>query len=194
MSTQPFMGRGLDEAKQRRVISAATGVFLKYGYGRVTMHDLASAAGISRPALYLIFPKKEEVFRGVVRELARQTSDEVRQGLGALTSPVDKLRFVCEVWIVRPFDWITQSPETREVYESSHAFAQDVVEDSLKSFERDLLSAMARLPKGALPRGVLPAHAARLMAGAIVGLKTRCRNSAELRDEIHALIATMIRA
>jgi AcrR family transcriptional regulator len=188
------MGSGLDETKRRRVIGAAKGVFLKYGYARVTMHDLASAAGISRPALYLIFPKKEEVFRGVVRELAREASDEVRQGLGAITSPIDRLRFVCDVWMVRPFDWIHRSPETREVYESSHAFAQDVVEDSLKSFERDLMSAMARLPKGALPRGIPPAHAAGLMAGAIVGLKTRCRNSAELRNEIHALIATMIRA
>jgi len=185
---------GPDEEKQRRVTDAAKAVFLKYGYSRVTMNDLAQAAGISRPALYLIFSKKEEVFRAVVRELARETSEEVRQGLGAIKSPVDKLRFVCEVWMVRPFDWITQSPETREVYESSHAFAQDVVEDSLTLFERDLTAAMARLPKGALPRGISPAHVARLMAGAIVGLKTRCQDSAALRQEIHALIATMIRA
>jgi len=183
----------VDDDKRRRVISAAKAVFLKYGYGRVTMNDLAQAAGISRPALYLIFSKKEEVFRGVVRELARETADEVRQGLGAIPSPVDKLKFVCEVWMVRPFDWITQSPETREVYDSTHAFARDVVEESLTLFERELASAMSRLPKGALPRGISPGHAARLLAAAIVGLKTRCRNSAELRDEIHALIATMIR-
>jgi AcrR family transcriptional regulator len=188
------MASGVDDGKQRRVISAAKGVFLKYGYGRVTMSDLAGAAGMSRPALYLVFSKKEEVFRGVVRELARETADEVDRGLGAITSPIDKLKFVCEVWMIRPFDWITQSPETREVYESTHAFAQDVVDESLHSFERDLTSAMARLPKGALPRGISAAHAARLLAGAIVGLKTRCRDSAELRAEIHALISTMIRA
>ncbi len=188
------MASGRDEDKRERVISAATGVFLKYGYGRVTMNDLAKAAGMSRPALYLIFSKKEEVFRGVVRALARGISDEVNQGLGAIASPVDRLKFVCELWSVRPFDWITQSPETREVYESTHAFAQDAVEEGLQSFEHDLTSAMARLPKGSLPRGISAAHAAHLLAGAIVGLKRRCRDSAALRSEIHALIATMIRA
>jgi AcrR family transcriptional regulator len=171
MSRLSFMASSRDAEKRQRVI----------------------AAGMSRPALYLVFSQKQEVFRAVVRDLARAASDDVHQGLGAIKSPRDQLRFICEVWMVRPFDWITLSPETREVYESSHAFAQDVVEESLASFERDLTSVLARRPKGALPRGISPAHAARLLASGIIGLKARCRDAAELRDEIHALITTMIR-
>ena len=37
------------QEKQERIIRAAKGVFLKYGYTRVTMSDLAQAAGMSRP-------------------------------------------------------------------------------------------------------------------------------------------------
>jgi AcrR family transcriptional regulator len=48
--------------KTEHVIAAARKVFLRYGYRRVTMGDLAEAAQMSRPALYLVFPSKEQIF------------------------------------------------------------------------------------------------------------------------------------
>jgi len=179
--------------KKMRIINAAKGVFLKYGYRRVTMHDLAEAAGISRPALYLVFPKKEDVFCGVVRELARGISEEVMRGLESIKSPIEKLKYVCEVWMVRSFDWMNESPEAREVFESSHEFAGEAVNESLAVFERDLASIMELFPKGTLPKGMSHAHAAHLLAGSIMGIKKTCKTSDELRKEIHALITMMIR-
>jgi AcrR family transcriptional regulator len=181
------------EEKQQRIIGAAKDVFLKYGYNRVTMNDLAKAAGMSRPALYLIFSRKEDIFRGVIRQMAREVSDEVNQGVGAIKSPLEKLKFVCEVWMVRPFDWAHESQEAKEIYESSHEFAQDAVAESMLLFERDLASVIELFPKGALPRGIPANEAAHLMAGAIGGIKTSSRNSVELRKKIHDLIAMMIR-
>lgn len=184
--------RRLDD-KKLRIINAAKGVFLKYGYRRVTMNDLAEAAGMSRPALYLVFPKKEDVFCGVVREMARGISEEVSRGMESIKLPLEKLKFVCEVWMVRPFDWVNESPEAKEVFESSHEFAGEAVNESLAVFERDLASVIELLPKGALSKGVSHSHAARLLAGAIMGIKKNCRTSNELRREIHALIGMMIR-
>jgi len=179
--------------KKLRIINAAKGVFLKYGYRRVTMNDLAEAAGMSRPALYLVFPKKEDVFCGVVRELARGISEEVSRGLGSIKTPIEKLKFVCEVWMVRSFDWVNESPEAREVFESSHEFAGEAVNESLAVFERDLASVIELFPKATLPKGISHSHAAHLLAGAIMGIKKTCKTSDELRKEIHALIGMMIR-
>lgn len=179
--------------KKRRIIKAARTVFLKYGYRRVTMNDLAHAAGISRPALYLVFPKKEDVFCGVVREMAREISEEVSRGLESIKSPIEKLKFVCEIWMVRPFDWVNESPEAKEVFESSHEFAGEAVNESLLSFERDLASVIELFPKGTLPKGITNSHGAHLLAGAILGIKNACKTSEELRKEIHALISIMIR-
>ncbi len=36
---------------------------MRYGFRRVTMEDLATAAGISKPTLYSLFPNKQEGFR-----------------------------------------------------------------------------------------------------------------------------------
>ena len=45
----------MDIAKRDKVLAAARGIFLRYGFKRVTMNDIAEAASISRPALYLVF-------------------------------------------------------------------------------------------------------------------------------------------
>ena len=185
-------GRVLGE-KERRVVSAAKAVFLKYGYRRVTMNDLAQAAGMSRPALYLVFPKKEDVFCGVIREMARDISEEVGRGLESIKSPLEKLKFVCEIWMVRPFDWVNESPEAKEVYESSHEFAEEAVNESILSFERNLVSVIELFPKETLPKGITHRHAAHLLAGSIMGVKQACRTADEARREIHALISMMIR-
>jgi AcrR family transcriptional regulator len=182
------------QEKQERIIRAAKGVFLKYGYTRVTMSDLAQAAGMSRPALYLVFAKKEDVFGAVVRQMAREVSEDVHEGLAPIKSALDKLKFVCEIWMVRPFDWLNQSPEAREIYEGSHEFARDAVVESMLLFEHDLASVLKLFPKGTLPKGISPDRAAQLLAGAIVGIKKTCGNSSELRENIHALIAMMIRS
>ena len=185
--------QGAPEDKRQRIVNAAKAVFLKYGYGRVTMNELAQAAGISRPALYLVFSKKEGVFRAVVRHMAREVAGDVNEGLGAVKTPLDKLKFVCEVWMVRPFDWLSQSPEAREIFESSYEVAQEAVAEAMSLFEADLKSVIDLFPKGTLPKGISHKQAAHLLAGAIAGIKKTCRTSAELREKIHDLIAMTIR-
>ncbi len=58
-----------DAARRERIRQAALTVFARYGLRRATMADLAAAAGMSRPALYLVHPGKEAVFRDVAGHL-----------------------------------------------------------------------------------------------------------------------------
>lgn len=58
------------EAQRRaRVREAALTVFARYGLKRTAMADLAAAAGMSRPALYLLYPNKHAVFADVAVSL-----------------------------------------------------------------------------------------------------------------------------
>jgi len=67
----------MDVAKRDKVLTAARDVFIRYGYKRVTMNDIAEAAGISRPALYLVFESKEEIFKSVYEHFVKQTLSEI---------------------------------------------------------------------------------------------------------------------
>ena len=180
--------RTVADEKKQRITTAAKAVFLKFGYGRVTMHDLASAAGISRPALYLVFSKKEDIFSAVVRELTNEIAAEVDKGLGKQKTPISKLKFVCEVWMIQTFDWANQSEESKEIYESSHEFAREAVVDGIAAFENYLVSAITLMPKYTLPKDVSEKLAAHILAGSIVGVKSTCKSSSEFRTKVHTLI------
>ena len=50
------------EGRRAAIVRASRDVFLRYGFARTTMDDLARAGGVSRPGLYLVFPGKNELF------------------------------------------------------------------------------------------------------------------------------------
>jgi AcrR family transcriptional regulator len=56
-----------DDPKRAAVLTAALGVFGRYGFQKTSMGEIAKAAGISRPGLYLLFPNKEELYRVTMR-------------------------------------------------------------------------------------------------------------------------------
>ena len=50
------------ETKRKRILECAFDVVLRYGFTRMTMDDVAKEVGISRPALYLQFKNKGEIY------------------------------------------------------------------------------------------------------------------------------------
>lgn len=63
----PDHARSQDDERRRRILDAAERVFLSYGFQRTTMDDIARAAEISRPALYLHFRNKTDLYRAGTR-------------------------------------------------------------------------------------------------------------------------------
>jgi AcrR family transcriptional regulator len=60
------------DSKRARVLEAAMKVVLVYGYHRTTMDDIARAAQMSRPALYLLFRNKAEIYRAIAGRMFDQ--------------------------------------------------------------------------------------------------------------------------
>ena len=72
---------GSTALRRAAILEAATGVFLRYGFKKTSMDDLARAAGLSRQGLYLHFATKEALFKAALLQLV----DTVRAaGLAAL--------------------------------------------------------------------------------------------------------------
>jgi AcrR family transcriptional regulator len=60
-------------AKRTTILDAATGVFLRFGFRKTSMDDLARAAGLSRQGLYLQFPTKDALFKSAVLHVIATT-------------------------------------------------------------------------------------------------------------------------
>ena len=53
-------------ARKEGIVKATSGKFLRYGFKKTSMDDLARAAGLSRQGLYLHFATKEALFKQMV--------------------------------------------------------------------------------------------------------------------------------
>jgi AcrR family transcriptional regulator len=55
------------DAKRQRLLEVAMATFLRHGFRKTSMEEVARAAHISRQGLYLHFPTKEELFAAAAR-------------------------------------------------------------------------------------------------------------------------------
>jgi AcrR family transcriptional regulator len=55
------------EDKRQQLVEAAAEVFLRYGYRKTTLDDIAEAAGLQKSSLYHYFENKDELFREALR-------------------------------------------------------------------------------------------------------------------------------
>lgn len=60
------------EEARSRILNAAQAAFSEKGYDQTTMEDIAHKIGVSKGALYLYFPSKEELFRAITEQAQNQ--------------------------------------------------------------------------------------------------------------------------
>ena len=178
----------MGKEKDLRIIEAATSVFLRYGFRRSTMGDLAEAAGLSRPSLYLRFCNKERLFEAVLQEVATRTLDEIRAGLAQQKTPSEQLRFAFECWAVKPFNLMQGSPDARDLANCSLAFAEPVKSQSITAFEALLGTILQRLPGFQGQTEAALARVAHVLTLSVHGFKTEAKDPEELRGMIETLL------
>jgi AcrR family transcriptional regulator len=69
--------------RRREIVKSAAGLFVRYGFRKTSMDDIARASKLSRQGLYLHFRNKEDAFRAVIGYLAEVTLLALRTALEA---------------------------------------------------------------------------------------------------------------
>jgi len=173
-----------DNHTNKYILDAATVAFMRYGYKRVTMADLAAAAEISRPTLYAAFQNKEEVFRGVVTRIMESAIADLQDkaaGNGKLTKVLTDL---FEIWVVKNYELVHQSPDARELLEYSQSFSRDIIESAYEQFDKILADVLKRH----VAEIKKPEHLARTLSASARGIKESARDVTDLRNLLRGLI------
>jgi AcrR family transcriptional regulator len=174
-------------SKRQRAVEAGARVFLRFGFARTTMGDIAQAAGMSRPALYLVFCSKEEVFEAVVAQWIEDSLARIAEGLGSRPTLGEKLRFACETWCVEGLERALANPDVRDM---SGLLA---VRKSYARFEACLTDILGEaVERSGL--GVTAGDLARVIVAAMQGFKQTARSGEEMRRLIFVQILAMERA
>ncbi len=178
----------MPEEKTATVVAAAQLAFTKYGFKRVTMQDIADEAGMSRPALYLVFSNKEEIFRAVISDFSQKAMEEIRTTYPTLPTLEEQLTCALEVWTVRGYEWINTTAEAKEMVDCTHGFARDLVEKVYQDFDALILEIIASHQAELEKRGLDPATFVRLFCLVARSSKEHARDVDDLRLLLKGLV------
>jgi AcrR family transcriptional regulator len=106
--------------RRRRILDGARAAFLRFGFERASMADIAAGAGVSRTALYHYFPGKEEVLRAVVDELNAKSLNDAAEALDKSQTLDAALTGLIEAKFGRTLAVITESPHGVELVDATH--------------------------------------------------------------------------
>ncbi|NVJ27868.1 MULTISPECIES: TetR/AcrR family transcriptional regulator [Myxococcus] len=89
-----------DDARRSRLLDVALNVFLRYGFRKTSMDQVARAADVSRQGLYLHFATKEELFQATLQHAMESSLRSASEGLSDVSLPLEER-------LVRGFDaWV----------------------------------------------------------------------------------------
>ncbi len=117
------------ESRKTAAVEAATVVFLRYGYARTTMAELAAAAGLSRPTLYELFPAKDDLFAAVIEQLSQQTIRQYHDMLPKLKTLRTKLHHFCGDWATHGLRLIERHPDAKDLFDLRVPAVRQMYED-----------------------------------------------------------------
>lgn len=177
-----------DETKRIAVFETAATVFSQYGFRRTTMNDIAEAAGISRPALYLLFENKEHLF---IELVTFRFEDAVNAAALALSSEgsIDQRFGQAILDFERIFyEPIADSPHGTELMDTNISLKNDRMQEGIES----LLSMLSNALKQAEKSGEInftnapakPDEFVALLFTAIGGIKQKAGTAAEFRKQV----------
>jgi AcrR family transcriptional regulator len=178
------------------ILEAAFKTFVSYGFKRTTMADIADAAGLSRPALYLLFKNKNDIFRAgfelFVEELLG-TMESVLAEPGYLPTRVSDAVIA---GMVTPFREFVDTPHGEELFDAKQTLAEDLGNDWFARMQALIADAMNRAIAAddmKLPEGADTATVARLLVNGLEGIKHRTHLGEGSETEMRLLVDLMLK-
>ncbi len=118
------------DPKDAAILRAAFTAFARYGLRRTSMADIAKGAGMSRPALYLHYAGKEDIFNALVRiHFERSEMAVVR----VLATPGDTVSILLAAFHAIDGDAMEammNSPHADEILSADTPFSQPAVQEA----------------------------------------------------------------
>ncbi len=178
-----------EHPKEKCVLEKAAEVFTRYGYARTTMADIASKAGMSRPALYLIFPDKQVIFDQVIRDMDMCMLSAIRAKIEKVPNLREKLTAACMDWGLHPAELAAMHPDAADLFDLRFP----AVQQAYAHFET-LIAAMIGSEVERSGICASPAELARVLVFGMRGVREAASDTQGLRRMIEVQVEVVVRA
>ncbi len=82
----------INDDVRKALLTAATGIFARYGYQKTTVDDLAKAAGKGKSTFYYYYKSKEEIFRDVIEKEAQILRGKLIEAISIRGNAIKKMK------------------------------------------------------------------------------------------------------
>ncbi|HEX3605533.1 MAG TPA: helix-turn-helix domain-containing protein [Candidatus Dormibacteraeota bacterium] len=154
------------EATRDRILRLADALFAEHGYARVSMRLVATAAGVTKPALYYHFRNKDALFEECVLGTQKRMGEMLRSASGSAGSLDDRVTAVAQILL-------TGSPHHPVLIQNDIAehLPAEVRERLDRGFQENVIAPLAGLFADAGTRGELrPDVSDEMAASSILGV------------------------
>ncbi|HEY0944338.1 MAG TPA: TetR/AcrR family transcriptional regulator [Opitutaceae bacterium] len=188
----PEIPSSLDTQRRTQILTAALDVFLRYGFKKTSMSDVAGEAKLSRQGLYLHFPTKESLFEATIRHSLETSREEVAVLLEK-KGPLDKRLLACfEITIGRYVGKV--GAEAYDLTEAFTSLAGPVLEEGLAGLKEAVTAMIVAEAGGAKGRRVRVQECVDVLFWAAMGLKHKVGTREEFRKGMSVAIRVALAA
>lgn len=170
------------------LLKAAFDAFARFGYRRTTMSDVAEAAGMSRPAVYLRVANKEELLRQVATAVLDASLD--RAAAAAYSGAALELRVdgVLQAKLLMTVELAAVSPHAVELLDAYHRLS---AEESVR-YRRSLETLLSGLFRTAGAPARRCADLAAVLVSAVDGLEQDLSDPPRTQELLTELVRTTV--
>jgi AcrR family transcriptional regulator len=130
--------------RRGRILEGARAAFLRFGFERSSIADIAAGAGVSRTAVYHYFPGKEEVLQAVVDELHAKTLNDAGEALERSKTLGEALTGLLEAKFGQTLAVVAESPHGMELMDATNRLTGTATRAADDAFLALVVKALAR--------------------------------------------------
>jgi len=179
------------DPKRVRILDGAMKVFLAYGFSRTTMDDIARAADMSRPALYLQFKNKTDIFRAIAMMVLSRSAAAAKVALAGDGAFSERMMRAIDEAFIAMMGAVVTSPHGAELLDMKSSLGDLVVcwRDGLgEHIAAAIQGEAARNGVDLAARGLSTQLLADMLLDGLEGMKARISDPEAQRQAAAALI------
>lgn len=178
------------QSKEDRIVEAAFDLFLRHGYRKVSMSDIADAAQMSRPSLYASFANKDAIFAELVRRQKVRNLAQTDARLHQVHGLQARLGCVFDIWLIEPIASVIDSENATELLANCAEFAPQALAELYGALEQQLINVLT--PHMSEHSLLAATEIAKILRLASAGIKASTKNLEDLQRRVQGLIVMAV--
>lgn len=156
------MSARLPAAERRdQLLSVALPIFARQGFHQASMHEIAEAAGVTKPVLYQHFASKRRLYLELLDDVGGRLLDAIAKATSSAASPHRQVEFGFRAY----FGFVADDRASFSLLFGSGARRDEEFAEAVRRVEATIAEAIAPL----IEADIDPAHR-QVLAHALVGL------------------------